>query len=387
MSSYEMPHFEVADIFHQFGHLLGRMPRDHWKVVQAIKNCRTSVLGGHRLRCKGCEFTQDSYNSCRNRHCPKCQFTSRMKWVEKRTDELLPCQYFHVVFTLPRELSSLIQCNKKLCYDLLFKAASQTLKEVAANPKNLGADIGFIGVLHTWSQTLMDHPHIHFIVPGGGLSKDGRKWIECKKNYFLPVKILSTVFRGKMLSLIEKSFNKFEFPGIIEALKSESEFKALLRKAASKDWVVYSKETFAGPEQVINYLGQYTHRIAISNYRLIKLEGEMVHFKYRDPDDPKKKKVMVLHVKEFMRRFLLHVLPQGYMRIRHFGILGNRFKKAKIALIRYLKGVKDKAQQHISDCWKELVKKWTPIDPDLCPKCKATGLVHTKTFRSILSSG
>lgn len=387
MKDFYKPTLEIADIFNQFGHLLGALPWQSQKVVQDITNCRTSVLGGHRLKCDECEYQKNSYNSCRNRHCPKCQFLPTVRWIEKRTEDLLPCQYFHVVFTVPAELKPLMLRNKKDSYDLLFKAASETLKEVAQNPKRLGAEIGFIGVLHTWGQNLQDHPHCHFIVPGGGLHKKKTKWVPCKKDYFLPVQVLSEVFRGKMLEYVEKAFDdgRFRFMGQIEYLKSYAHFKELLMNCAAKEWVVDSRKTFAGPEQVINYLGQYTHRIAISNYRLVKLEGENVHFKVRDRDDPKKKKILILHVKEFMRRFLLHVLPKRYVRIRHFGLLGSRLKKMKIAIVRRLQGIEDKVVERLEETWKELLERFTGIDANLCPKCQKGILLETRTIMSALS--
>jgi hypothetical protein len=311
MKSFTKPSLEIAYIFERFSHQLGSLPNSHQKVIQDIVNCRTSVLGGHRHQCDECQYEKQAYNSCRNRHCPKCQFTAKVKWIEKRTDDLLDCPYFHVVFTVPSELNPLILRNKKNSYDILFKAASQTLKEVAENPRHLGAEIGCIGVLHTWGQNLLDHPVIHFIVPGGGLNSEKMKWVQCQKDYFLPVKVLSRVFRGKVLEFFEKAHaqGELQFIGNIDQLRSPALFKDLLISCVQKEWVVYAKEPFSGPKQVIE-LGQYTHRIAITNYRLIKLEGENVHFKVRDREDPKQKKIMVLPVKEFMRRFLLHVLPK-----------------------------------------------------------------------------
>ena len=382
------PPLEIADIFNNYGHLLGKMPLTHYKVIQAIKNCRTSVLGGHKLECNSCEFKKNAYNSCRNRHCPKCGFTARTRWIEKRTEELLDCQYFHVVFTVPSELRPLILRNKKVSYDIIFKAASETLKEVAANPDRLNAEIGCIGVLHTWGQNLTDHPHIHFIVPGGGLNKDKTKWIACKEDFFLPVKVLSKVFRAKILEYFERAYDedKFKFMGQIEYLSSYSNFKPLIKSCAAKEFVVYCKEPFAGPKQVIKYLGQYTHRIAISNYRLVKVEKERVYFKVRDKENPGKKKVMSLHVVEFMRRFLLHVLPKGYVRIRHFGMLGSRLKKVKVALVRKLQGLKVEAQAKLQKSWKGLLGKAVGTNVDKCPKCRAGVLVRTRIFLSALNT-
>jgi predicted Zn-ribbon and HTH transcriptional regulator len=382
MSSFYKPSLEVAEIFERFSSQLGRLPKTHRKVVQDILNCRTSVLGGHRLRCDECEYEKQSYNSCRNRHCPKCQFTAKVRWIEKRTEDLLECPYFHVVFTVPSELNPLILRNKRKSYDILFKAASQTLKEVAQNPKHLGAEIGCIGVLHTWGQNLLDHPHIHFIVPGGGLNSEKTKWVQCKKDFLLPVKVLSRVFRAKVLENFEKAFDRrdLEFMGKIDHLKLPANFRELLMSCTQKEWVVYSKEPFAGPEQVIEYLGQYTHRIAITNYRLVKIDGENVHFKVRDRDNPKEKKILVLPAREFMRRFLLHVLPRGYVRIRHFGLLGSRLKKMKIAIVRQLQGVVAKVKETLQESWQETLRRTTGIDPERCPSCKTGALKELFRF-------
>jgi len=373
---------EIADIFNDYDHLLEKVRPEQHKVIQAIKNCRTAVLGGHSLKCNTCEFEKNAYNSCRNRHCPRCGFTARTRWIEKRTEELLDCPYFHVVFTVPSELRALMLRNKEVCYNILFKAASETLKEVAASPKQLGAEIGCIGVLHTWSQSLIDHPHVHFIVPGGGLSKNKTKWITCGENYLLPVKILSNVFRGKFLQMIEKvnDESKLKFVGQIEHLWHPGIFKDLLLDCAAKDFVVYAKRPFAGPEAVLKYLGQYTHRIAISNYRLVKIKDGNVYFKVRDKKNPGQSKVMALEVKEFMRRFLLHVLPKAFVRIRHFGLLGNRLKKLKIAIIRKLQGLKEKVIEQVAESWKELLRRTKDIDADKCPNCEAGQMIPIRYF-------
>lgn len=378
MKTFYKPDLEIADLFHRFGHELGALSFSHQKVIKDITSCRTSELGGHLVRCDECEYQKNSYNSCRNRHCPKCQFLTQLRWIDKRTKDLLPCPYFHVVFTIPSELNPLILRNKEVGYNILFRAASETLKDVAENPKQLGAEIGFIGVLHTWAQNLIDHPHIHFIVPAGGLNKKKTKWVHCKKDFFLSVRVLSKVFRGKMLEKIEEAFHrgKLEFKGKIDYLKHFPNFKELLITAASKEWVVYAKEPFNGPKQVINYLGQYTHRIAISNYRLVKLDGDKIHFKVRNKENPKKKKVMVLDVRQFLRRFLLHVLPKGYVRIRHFGLLGSRLKKQNIKIARAIQGIVDIIEDLHLD-WKQLLKAFTGLDPDKCPQCKVGTLITT----------
>ncbi len=386
MSEFKRPEIELADIFNRYGHLLGNLSPEKTKVVQDIKNCRTAVLGGHLEKCDRCEHEKNRYNSCRNRHCPKCQYLSQVKWIEKRTADLLPCPYFHVVFTVPSELKPLMLRNKRLAYDLLFKAASETLKGVASTPKNLGADIGAIGVLHTWSQTLLDHPHIHFIVPGGGLNRARTQWIPCKKSYFLPVQILSQVFRGKFLNYLENARDMLSYPGKIASLAKHSNFKHLLITAAKNEWVVYAKEPFAGPKQVINYLGRYTHRIAISNYRLVKLEAKVVHFKYRDRENPGSSKIMALDVREFMRRFLLHVVPKRFVRIRHFGMLGNRLKKLKISIVRRLEGIVETTKAEVALGWQALLKIVAGIDVTKCPKCHLGSLVIHRTLPRMVNS-
>ncbi len=338
------PNIEVADIFREYSHLLTGISKEQWKVVNAIVNCRTEALGGHLSECNKCDYKDQSYNSCRNRHCPKCQFSKKEKWVQKRIEELIPVDYFHAVFTLPHELNPLILQNKRVCYELLFRAVSETLKEVAENPKYLGAKIGFFSILHTWGQSLVEHPHIHVVIPSGGINEEKKTWVKIKKKFLLPIKVLSLVFRGKYLSFLEKEYQNgnLEFHGRCEDLQHEKTFKWLLISTTKKKWVVYIKKSFAGPKQVLNYLGNYTHRIAISNYRVKKLENGKVHFIIRDYADNNKKKVMVLDVVEFMRRFLLHVLPRGFVRIRHYGILGSRFKKVNIELARSF--LKEKAK-------------------------------------------
>ena len=383
---YPEINLEIADIFNQYGPLLPSLTKQKMKVVQAIKRCRTSDLGGHKSKCNTCDFKKYSYNSCRNRHCPKCGFIARQKWIARRSEELIDCQYFHVVFTLPASLRSLIIQNKRVCYDLLFKASSHTLKEAAKNPKYLGADIGFIGVLHTWSQSLIDHPHIHFLVPGGGLQ--GKKWLCSKEDFFLPVRVLSKVFMGKFIENLESLYHegKLEFHGSIDYLSHFANFKDLLLKCTEKSFNVYTKRPFLGPKQVINYLGGYTHRIAISNYRLIKVEDGKVHFKVRDKSSPENSKVMILDALEFMRRFLLHVLPNGFVRIRHFGILGNRYKKLKIELIRSFLGIERQVKKEIETTWKELIKGLTGVDVDICPRCRDGTLEKSSLIKSIFDS-
>jgi hypothetical protein len=287
--------------------------------------------------------------------------------VENRSRELLPIEYFHVVFTIPHVINHTALQNKAVVYDILFKAAADTLKDVANRKR--GAEIGFVTVLHTWGQNLMQHPHLHMVVAGGGL-RDDNTWVACKKGYLLPLKILSTVFRGKFLSALEKSHCELTFHGSLSALAEEAQFKKLLTEASKCSWVVYAKKPFAGPKQVLAYLGQYTHRIAISNHRLVKLEDDHVSFTYRDYADNNKGKVLSLHVQEFMRRFLLHVLPKKFIRIRHYGFLGNRFRKEKLSACRQILCPEEpQIQSPEKKDWKERLKELTGIDINVCPRC------------------
>ncbi|MBF0205419.1 MAG: IS91 family transposase [Oligoflexia bacterium] len=379
----------MADIFKEYRHLLGPLPLSHHKVIQDIINCRTSVLGGHVLQCDNCGHVENSYNSCRNRHCPKCQYLKQLKWIMAREEEILPCNYFHVVFTVPCVLNQLILQNKVLIYNLLFKAAAETLKEVAANPNNLGAEIGFFGILHTWGQNLMDHPHIHFIVTGGGLNKEQNEWISCREDYLLPVKILSQVFKGKFLDYLEQAFdnNQLEFWGELEKYKNRNKFKSLLIKTTKTDWVVYTKKPFGGPEQVIKYLGKYTHRIAISNYRLVKIENNKVFFKYKDYSDNNKIKTMSLDILEFMRRFLLHVLPKKFVRIRHFGFLGNRSKKEKLKICKIILNAKENRVCEGIENSKNILQKIADLNITICPTCKKGTLNKTSIIEGLLKTG
>lgn len=359
---------EVSDIFRNFGYLLEALPSDHTKVVRDITNCRTSVLGGHKLECKSCGHLEYSFNSCRNRHCPKCQFLAQKRWVNERMNELLPVSYFHIVFTIPHELRAFALCNKRVMYKILFKTASETLKEVGE--KRLKAKIGFTTVLHTWGQNLVDHPHLHFIVPGGGPSLDEKKWIESGRNYFLPIKILSIVFRAKFLKELEKQYrhlNKDSYK--LQIYNNKSEFKQLLFDLAKKQWVVYAKKPFSGPKQVLNYLGNYTHRIAISNYRIIKTKGDSVYFTYKDYKNGGERKILRLHAKEFMRRFLLHVLPRKFVRMRHYGFLSSRNKTKTLNRCRMLLNLR-KIEKTKKVEWKELLENLTGIRVDQCSSCK-----------------
>jgi hypothetical protein len=336
------PPLEVADIVRTYGTAFVKR-HGHWltglhlKVLRAIVACRTAALGGHIEQCDSCGQRAISYNSCLNRHCPKCQAAARQRWLEKRSTELLPVPYYHVVFTLPHVLAPLALQNKALVYGLLFRAAAQTLLQIAADPKHLGADIGFLAVLHTWGQTLLAHPHLHCVVPGGGLSPDHRRWIPCGPKFFLPVKVLAPVFRGKFLAGLERAFEKHKLAlaGQLAPLQSPAAFAALLRTAAQPNWVVYAKRPFAGPAQVLTYLSRYTHRIAIANSRLLAMAEGKVTFLWRDYARGHQTRTMTLATDEFLRRFLLHVLPEGFVRIRYFGLLANRHRTQLLDLCRH----------------------------------------------------
>jgi hypothetical protein len=325
------PLLEVADIVRAQGNRFIQTSCRwiHWshrKVLQAIARCRTAALGGHRDQCPRCGYRAISFNSCRNRHCPKCQSGARDQWIAARQKELLPVPYVHVVFTLPHHLSHLALVNKKVFYDLLFRASAQTLLEVARDPEHLGAQIGFFSVLHSWGQNLLFHPHIHCVIPSGGLSPDGTRWIHPRYPFFLPVGVLSCVFRGKFVYGLKRRFQQRQltFAGSLQPLQNEKAFRAFLRPLFRQNWVVYAKPPFGGPHHVLGYLGRYTHRVAITNHRLVAFENNQVTFRWKDYAHGNHKRMMTLSAQEFLRRFLLHVLPRGFVRIRSFGFLANR---------------------------------------------------------------
>jgi len=333
------PPLEVADIIRAAGEPFIEQNR-HWlrwkhvKVLRAIERCRTAALGGHLDECTRCGHRAISYNSCRNRHCPKCQTAARDRWITARQKELLPTRYLHVVFTLPGRLSPVVLQNKKIIYDLLFRTSAETLLEVARNPQRLGAEIGFFSVLHTWSQKLTAHPHVHCVVPAGGLSPDHTRWIRSRDNYFLPKEVLQEVFRGKFVDALKKAFpnGQLHFHGDLKLLAQPEIFAAWLRPLHRQDWVVYLKRPFGGPAYVVHYLGRYTHRVAISNHRLLSFQDGQVTFRWRDSAHHNEQKLMTLSVDEFLRRFLLHILPKGFVRIRNFGFLANRRRSALLPL-------------------------------------------------------
>ena len=337
------PTLEVADILRASGSSFrerygSHLALQHRKVMDAIVRCRTAALGGHRDQCPRCGHQAISYNSCRNRHCPKCQGNARAKWLAARSAELLPVPYFHVVFTLPHELSSLVLQNKRLLYDLLFRTSAATLLEVARTPKHLGADIGLLSVRHTWGQNLQHHPHVHCVVPGGGLALDGSRWVAASPRFFLPIRILSRVFRGKFIAGLRQLLaqNKLEFHGSLHELSHPERFQQFLRQLYTHEWVVYAKPPFGGAEHVLHYLARYTHRVAISNHRLVAFNDGHVSFRWKDYAHGGKQKVMTVSTDEILRRFLIHVLPRNLVRIRHFGLFANRRRAASLLRCRVL---------------------------------------------------
>ena len=353
------PRLEVADVFREYGQTYRQaygsaMSLEQRRVMRAIELCRTDALGGHVDRCDQCGHQVISYNSCRNRHCPKCQNLDKALWREARRSEVLPVEYYHVVFTIPRQLSLLALENKKVFYDILFRTASQTLLRIGKDRKHLGAQLGFMAVLHTWGQTLTHHPHLHCVVPGGGLALDAERWIPCNKRFFLPVRVLSRLFRRLFLEALESAFNDglLEFHGAGAGLHQNDAFHELLHKSRQSQWVVHAKPPFAGADAVLDYLARYTYRIAISNHRLIRIQDGKVTFSYTDYKTGVANRPMTLEAHEFIRRFLLHVLPNGFQRIRYYGFLANRHRAKKLALCRRLLHVPEaheSAPHHQSD--------------------------------------
>jgi Putative transposase/Transposase zinc-binding domain len=337
---------EVADIFRHFGPAFrdqhaASLSTAQRRAMIAIENCRTAALGGHVEWCGDCGHQRVSFNSCRNRNCPKCQGLARAQWLEDRQAELLDVPYFHVVFTVPAAIEVIAFQNQTVVYDILFRAAAETLRTIAAEPKHLGAEIGFLGVLHTWGQSLTHHPHLHFLVPGGGIAPDGESWIACRPGFFLPVQVLSCMFRGLFLRDLAKAFaaGELNFFSAYRHLHEPAAFRRHLAPAHNAKWVVYAKRPFAGPAQVLDYVGRYTHRVAISNNRLVSIDDGKVRFRWKDYRDDNRQKTMTLPAEEFIRRFLIHVLPEGFHRIRYFGFLGNCHRARKLTLCRELLGM------------------------------------------------
>src|SRR5271170_868205 len=367
-----MSGLEVADIFRRHGEAYrqahaGHLGRTERRIMAAIEACRTARLGGHVERCTECGLVRIAYNSCRNRHCPKCQGAARATWLAERQAELLPVPYFHVVFTLPTAAEIAFQ-NKAAVYAILFKAAAEALSTIAADRRHLGAEIGFVAVLHTWGQNLQHHPHVHCLVPGGGLALNGKRWVSCRPSFFLPVRVLSRLFRRLFLEKLRAAFaaGELRFFGTLARLADAPAFTQCLAELRRVEWVLYSKRPFAGPAAVLAYLGRYTHRVAIANSRLVALTGDQVSFRWRDYRHHNKSKVMTLAADEFIRRFLLHALPDGFHRIRHYGFLANRGRADKLALCRSLFAAADADPPAGDD---EEHPRLADRAPDLCPDC------------------
>ena len=374
---------EVADIFRQYGHSYRerhKMPLSQLRSMRAIERCRTAELGGHVDECDSCGRIRISYNSCRNRHCPKCQFLKKERWLEQRREGILPVPHFHVVFTIPAKLNPLALRNKSIFYNILFRSVAETLIELARDPKHLGGEIGFISILHTWGQNLMDHPHIHCIVTGGALDLDGTRWLPCRERFFISVKVLSRLFRGKFLDYLRGSreAEELEFQGTIANLRDPAQFSAFLKNLYCREWVVYSKLPFNGPEMLLEYLGRYTHKIAIGNHRILKMQNDEVFFLWRDYADRNKNKTMRLEAAEFMRRFMLHVLPERFVKIRYYGLLANRNSNTMLAQCRKLLGVvTEKADaKNVRGTWQEFLLKVCGIDLIQCPFCQKGRMIR-----------
>jgi hypothetical protein len=369
------PALEVADIFRRHGDAfrqahrlhLGRVER---RAMAAIEACRTPVLGGHVEQCADCGLVRCAYNSCRNRHCPKCQGLARAAWLEARQAELLPVPHYHLVFTVPVPAAEIAFQNKRVVYAILFRAAAEALRDIAADPRHLGAETGAVAVLHTWGQSLHHHPHLHCIVPGGGLSPDQTRWIACRPGFFLPVRVLSRRFRTLFLAQLQAAFaaGELRFSGALAALAEPDEFVERLGALRGTEWVVYAKRPFAGPEQVLAYLGRYTHRVAIANSRLTQLADGQVSFTWKDYRDHGKTKVMTLAADEFMRRFLQHTVPDGFHRVRHIGFLANGHRTAKLALCRTLLDA-PAPEPPALQTWRDRYRQLTGETIDVCPDC------------------
>jgi len=374
---------DVAEIFRRYGEAYREQAGPAFstgqrRVMTAIKRCRTAALGGHVERCDGCGHTRGWFNSCRDRHCPRCQALARAEWIADRQADLLECEYFHVVFTVPEAVTAIAFQNQAVVYGLLFHAAAATLRTIAADPTHLGAQIGFFAVLHTWGQTLVFHPHLHCVVPGGGLSPDGTHWVSCRPGFFLPVRVLSRLFRRLLLDSLHHAFDtgQLRFCRALEALSHPHVFVDHLQPARQTEWIVYAKRPFAGPQQVLDYVGRYTHRIAIANQRLLDIGDGHVRFRYKDyrADAPDAQKTMTLAASEFIRRFLLHVLPRGFHRIRYYGLLGNRHRTRQLARCRQVLGTTgsetiSRSALRLPD-YRDRYEVLTGISLRACPVCK-----------------
>lgn len=376
----DRPPLRVADIFRRYGDAYrdeagASLSTAQRRVMTAIERCRTAALGGHVEQCDRCGHTRVWYNSCRDRHCASCQALARAAWIHDREAEILDTQYFHVVFTVPEPVAAIAFHNKAVVYGLLFRTVAETLRTIAADPRHLGAAIGFFAILHTWGQTLVHHPHLHCVVPGGGLSPDGTRWIACRPGFFLPVRVLSRLFRRLLLTALEGAFDAHElqFLASLEPLRDRRVFLQHLAPARQAEWVVYAKPPFAGPQQVLDYVGRYTHRIAISDSRLVDMNDGQVTFRYKNyRDDHPTPKPMTLPAPEFVRRFLLHVLPAGFHRIRYYGLMGNRHRQEKLARCRQLLGTapSETPAATLPTDYRERYEALTGISLRVCPVCR-----------------
>ena len=393
----DRPKLEVADVLRCYGEAYreqhaASLSTGQRRVMSAIELCRTAALGSHREHCDQCPYERTCYDSCRNRHCTKCQCLARAQWIEHRQSELLDTGYFHVVFTLPEEIAAIAYQNKEVVYHILFRATSETLRTIAADPEHLGAEIGFFAVLHSWGQNLLFHPHLHCVVPGGGLSPDGDHWVSCRPHFFLPVRVLSRLFRRLFLELLEEAFDghQLHFFSSLHQLQAPSAFSAYLAPLKKTKWVVYAKPPFAGPKQVLDYVGRYTHRVAISNNRLLDIEHGQVQFRYKDYRLDSQQKVMTLSADEFIRRFLLHVLPDGFHRIRYYGFLGNRHRQEKLQRCRQLLRMAPadpttpitEPPKDYRDRYEEL----TGVSLRLCPLCRRGRMIRIELPPAVRTS-
>jgi hypothetical protein len=379
---------EVGDVFRRYGEAYRQqhgttLSTAQHRVMTAIELCRTAALGGHLEECDACGHQRIAYNSCRNRHCPKCQSLAQAAWLERRCSELLNTTYFHVVFTVPEPVAAIAYHNKAVVYDILFRAAAETLRRVAADPKHLGAEIGFFAVLHTWGQQLLYHPHLHSVVPGGGLSPDGNRWISCRPGFFLPVRVLARLFRRLFLEYLKTAFDSgtLEFFTSLQPLRERRTFLRFLDPARTAEWVVYAKPPMAGPKQVLEYLGRYTHRVAISNNRLVGIDDGAVRFRWKNYRAGGRVKTMTLAADEFIRRFLLHVLPDGFQRIRHYGFLANRSRQQKLDRCRQLLAMPPPEMPTCQlEDYRDRCQQFTGQSLKACPACGHGHMVIRETF-------
>jgi putative transposase/transposase-like zinc-binding protein len=380
---------ELAGIFRRYGTAYRQahaesLSRGQLRAMSAIELCRTAALGGHVEQCDACGHLRIAYDSCRNRNCPKCQSLARAKWLEERQAELLDVEYFHVVFTVPEQIAAIAYQNKREIYDILFHAAAETLRTIAADPQHLGAEIGFLAILHTWGQNLLDHPHVHCVVPGGGISPDGSRWIACRPGFFLPVRVLSRLFRRLFLEQLHKAFDcgQLHFYSQLEQLQHAQAFAQYLAPVTQAEWVVYAKRPFGGPAQVLNYLGRYTHRVAISNNRLLSMDNGKIAFVWKDYKHGAAKRTMTLEAEEFIRRFLLHILPEGFKHIRHYGFLANRCRETKLGTCRRLLGAPLPTVEEANERedYRDLYQRLTGKSLRDCPVCGQGHMVCIEIF-------